>query len=128
MFTKIRTAAHRETLCAECARMLDAGGISRQIPDWGEDVITPDMVRERTPAPGATRCTWCGPESRWLSERMIARLPAYRRSNLERRIREKIADAAMKMPPSGWGTPPAWARRVLDRYTKMLGRLSALTA
>ena len=86
MFTKIVTLAHRETLCAECARMLDAGGISRQVPDWGEDTITPDMVCGRAPVPQAIRCTWCGPESRWLAERLIGRLPANERKALLRRL------------------------------------------
>lgn len=127
MFTKIRATAHRETLCAECTRMLDAGGISRQIPDWGEDVLAPDMVRERTPAPRATRCTWCGPESRWLSERLIARLPANEQEALLRRLTAHAQRAECGRTARGVevceGPTPHY-----PRLLTMLGRLSALTA
>ena len=127
MFTKIKTAAHCEVLCTECAGMLDAGGISRQIPEWGEDVITPDMVRERTPTPSATRCTWCGPESRWLSERMIALLTPKEREMLMGRLLEHAECAENGRNARGRQTSDD-ATPHHDRLLAMLGRLSALLA
>lgn len=127
MFTKIKTVAHHEVLCAECVRMLDAGGISRQVLDWGEDVITPDMVRERVEVPTASRCTWCGPDSRWLSERMIALLTLKEREALMRRLLEHTRRAECGRNARGWeisdGPTPHH-----DRLLAMLGRLSALLA
>lgn len=127
MFTKIKTLAHCETLCEECTRMLDAGGISRQVPDWGEDTVTLDMVRGRAPAPQATRCTWCGPESRWLSERMIALLPVGDRRMLYDQIASHAGNA--KRGRDAWGVkvckgPTPHHPRLLA----MLGRLSAILA
>lgn len=127
MFTKIKTLPHHETLCEECVRMLEAGGISRQVPGWGEDVITPDMVLEQAPAPQATRCTWCGPESCRLSERLIARLPMGARKALLRRLvahtqRAECGRDAYGVEVCEGPTPHH------PRLLAMLGRLSAILA
>lgn len=123
MFTKIVTLAHCEKLCKECTRMLDAGGISRQVPDWGEDVIIPDMVRGRAPAPQTTRCTWCGPESSWLSGRLIGRLCMADLEELEGRLREHARKAELRVQA---GTVDDVSRAM--RAHAVLGRFMALTA
>lgn len=123
MFTKIVTLAHCEKLCEECTRMLDAGGISRQIPDWGEDTITPDMVRGRAPAPQATRCTWCGPESSWLSARLIGRLGVADLEELEGRLRARAVEAWEGVQTGTVDDVP----RAMRAYA-VLGRFMALIA
>lgn len=123
MFTKILTLAHCEKLCKECMRMLDAGGISRQIHDRGDDVITPDMVRGRAPAPRATRCTWCGPESSWLSARMIGRLGVADLEELEGRLRSRARKAELRVQTGTVDDVP----RAMRAYA-VLGRFMALVA
>jgi len=117
MFTKIKTRSHCETLCAECLRMLDAGGLSRQIPGWGEDIIVRGDVTERAPAPGTARCTWCGPESRWLGERLYSRLPAGQRGILRRQATRRARGRAARL---GENHPFVVRRRAI------LGRLMSL--
>jgi hypothetical protein len=102
---------------------LDAGGLSRQSEEWGEDVITPDMVTARAETTRAAQCTWCGAESKWLAERLIARLSQSQRDELLWRLRERCNDAGAALSAGAVKDRPRAMRSYL-----MLGRLAALTA
>jgi hypothetical protein len=122
MYTTIKTRSHSEVFCPDCLAQLDTyGGISRLDEEYGEDIITRDMVTVRESNEDVGRCTWCG-ALRWLSERLISRLPPLRRAALERRLLEHIEDAGQGLDARG---KLRWAGRMsphMERCTKVFGR------
>jgi hypothetical protein len=123
MYTTIKTRSHSEEFCPDCLAQLDTyGGISRLDEEYGEDIITRDMVTVRESNEDAGRCTWCG-ALRWLSERMIARLSPLRRANLERRLSERVEELEADAP---YGDAYADGSDAIGPYSERLTRARAV--
>jgi hypothetical protein len=113
-----------ETWCAECVGHLVTGdGISS--PNGGVLPLS-DVLRFEPLFGSEAPCAWCSPEPRWLSERMIARLPPLRRANLERRMFEHVQSAEMGCDARGNKRVSLWPIPHLQRLERMAGRVAML--